>query len=105
MSCCCTNTYKFCDGVSTCNADDFKKMFKNLPDGNYTVQLDFLGGVIDIKIAVAANVVTIEDPIVLNEQFTYLGKVTNDLDSLTASLIVDDVSYDCFEFHTVLQLS
>ncbi|MEO7049878.1 MAG: hypothetical protein ABI091_31530 [Ferruginibacter sp.] len=99
MSCCCDKTYKFCKGVGTCNADDFKKMFTGLADGTYTVQLDFLDSKVNITITVATNVVTVADPFILNENYTYTGKVIK-ADGTTAMLIEDTISYDCFEFTT-----
>lgn len=92
MPCNCTKIYKFKEPVNACDAQSFLSMFKNLPDGNYTVQLDFLNGVQKVPIAVASNVVT--GTVALNESYTYVGKV------IGTTLTFDSVEYDCFQFET-----
>ncbi|MEJ7611361.1 MAG: hypothetical protein WKF88_09320 [Ferruginibacter sp.] len=74
-------------------------MFKDLPDGSYSVELDFLDSVIKIPISVAAGVVTVDaaDILTLNESFTYTGKV-KDTDGATVNIVKDTESYDCFQF-------
>ncbi len=101
MSCCCTNTYKFCQPVDSCTGNGFTDMFKALADGVYTVQLDFLDSVIEYTINVASNVVTLNEgvTIILNERFTYTGKVIN-ASGAVVSLIFGGTSYDCFQFDT-----
>lgn len=102
MSCCCEKVYKFCTLVPSCNSDAFKELFKDLADGDYTVQLEFLGARLNIPITVASNVVTIEpaDLVKLNESFTYQGKVLNS-EGETVPLTFETVEYDCFEFSTI----
>lgn len=101
MSCCCEKIYKFCEKVPSCDQSVFKKMFIGLPDGSYTVVLDFLDSVIKIPITVAGDVVTLTDAdaLKLNEDFTYRGRVIDE-DGETVNLTEDDVEYDCFEFST-----
>lgn len=99
MSCCCTNTYKFCSPVNTCDDDTFKSMFTGLADGNYKVQVHFLDSVIDIAITVAAGDVTLPDPLNLNEKYTYSAKVYNSAGAEVV-LYYNTVAYDCIQFNT-----
>ena len=100
MSCCCTNTYKFCKPVNGCNSASFSALFSGLPDGSYTIQLDYLNSVQNIGITVASGVLTFTSTIVLNENFTYTGQVLNS-SGIVVPLTFYTVPYDCFQFVTV----
>lgn len=101
MSCCCSNTYKFCKPVNTCDATTFKSMFTALDDGNYNVQLHFIGAVVNVAITVAAHVVTLPNGLNLNEHYMYTAKVYNSI-GVEVVLFYNTVAYDCIQFNTKL---
>lgn len=100
MSCCCTNTYKFCKKISGCNLLNISFLFKGLPDDNYIVELDYLFGVIRIQMGVVGLVFTVVGP-PLNESYTYSGKLFNSLGQ-AVPFVVNNITYDCFQFSTVM---
>jgi len=99
MSCCCQKVYKFCNSVNGCNYEGFTEMFTSLPDGNYNVELEFLNGKHLIGITKSSETIETVGSVVLNENYTYTGKVV-DASGSVIPLVVDNVSYDCFQFET-----
>jgi hypothetical protein len=99
MSCCCTKIYKFCKPVNGCNSESFAALFAGVPDGSYTIQLDFLGSVQSIGITITGGVLAFTSSIGLNENFTYTGQLLNG-SGVVVPLYFYSVAYDCFQFTT-----
>jgi hypothetical protein len=100
MSCCCNKTYKFCKKISACSLQNLKALFKNIPNGTYIIELNFLQSVIKIQMVVVGTTFTITGP-GLNENYTYTGRVFNSAGQMVP-FVVDAVQYDCFQFDTVI---
>lgn len=99
MSCCCQSVYKMCAKVSACGMGGLEQLLTGwLPDGQYTVKLDFLNSSIEVPVIVEAAVVT-TGVVALNENYTYTGKVV-DAEGAAVPITVEDDSFDCFEFKT-----
>lgn len=98
MSCCCTRIYRLCDLV-ICDGSDIVLPIPIPADGEYTLELDFLGDVIRKTATLSAGDNATFDSFDLNEQFTYTGQVRNS-DGQTISFDVDGQTYDCVEFTT-----
>lgn len=99
MSCCCNKIYKFCKAVNGCNRDNFAALFAGVPDGNYTIQLDYLNSVVSIEMSISEGVVTFTYAVQLNENFTYTGQLLNESGEVVP-IVKEEVSYDCFQFTT-----
>lgn len=103
MSGCCISTYNFCKPVNPCDLSTFGDLFKDLPDGTYTVILDFLNS--SIMVAIIASTtegvkkITLPDGFALNESYTYTGKIIN-AQGADVKLTFSNVEYDCFQFST-----
>jgi hypothetical protein len=74
-------------------------MFSSLPDGNYSVELEFLNGRHLIGITKVGDDIETVGSVVLNENYTYTGRVL-DANGVVVPLVVNTVSYSCFQFDT-----
>ena len=90
--------------MNGCNSDGFKEMFTSLADGNYTVELDFLNGKQLIGITKSGATIETVGSVVLNENYTYTGRVVN-ASGFVVPIYVSTVPYDCFQFETKLFMS
>lgn len=99
MSCNCQNVYKFQTPVNGCNSAGFTSMFKSLEDGNYSVELEFLNGRHLVGITKIGNDIETVGSVVLNENYTYTGRVLNAAGAVVP-IYVSTVAYDCFQFET-----
>lgn len=98
MSCCCTNTFKLCD-IVPCDDGDLVLAGAVPSDGEYTLELDFLGDLIRKTAQLTAGDTPTFDKTALNENFTYRGHVRGP-NGKVVSFIIDAVTYDCFSFTT-----
>lgn len=98
MSCCCKKVYRLCD-VVVCDDLDLVLPVPISADGEYTLQLDFLGDVVTrtAQLSAGDNATFEKGP--LNERFTYVGHVV-DPTGQVVTFIIDEVEYDCVEFTT-----
>jgi hypothetical protein len=98
MSCCCQKVYKLCD-VVICDADPLVLPVPIPADGQYTLELDFLGDVIRRTAMLSTGDNATFDKGPLNERFTYQGRVL-DPSGAVIKFTVEEVEYDCIEFTT-----
>jgi len=103
MSCCCKKTYNLCDLVP-CDEGDLVLPGQVPADGEYTLELEFLGDVVRKTAQLSAGDAPTFDKAGLNERFTYKARVLGP-DGAWLSFTVDTVSYDCFSFTTKRCLS
>lgn len=103
MSCCCKKTYNLCDLVP-CDEGDLVLPGTVPTDGEYTLELDFLGDVIRKTAMLSAGDAPTFDKKDLNERFTYKAHVQGP-DGQKISFTIDSVVYDCFSFTTKRCLS
>lgn len=98
MSCCCERVFKLC-AVPLCDGNELQLPIPVAEEGDFTLELDFLGAVISIKEpqVVGDNMYFSKDS--LNEQFTYVGHVLNDAGE-KVKFTVGEKEYDCVEFTT-----
>ncbi len=98
MSCCCTKTYRVCD-VITCDTDDLVLPIEVPADGEYALELEFLGDMIRKSAMLSAgdNFSFPNDN--LNERFTYVGYIKAP-DGSTVTFEKGGKTYDCIEFTT-----
>jgi hypothetical protein len=99
MSCNCQSVYKFTKPVNACDLSSLASFFTGLDVGNYTVELDFLGGKINLPLMITESGKSITGN--LNESFTYTGRLLNAAGN-PVPFYVSTVPYDCFQFETVI---
>lgn len=98
MSCCCTNTFDLCDLVP-CDEGDLVLAGTIPADGEYTLELDFLGALVRTSALLSqGDTPTFPKP-ELNEGYTYRGRV-RDAAGRVVTFTVLATSYDCFTFTT-----
>lgn len=98
MSCCCTNVFRICDLI-VCDGEDLILPIPIPADGEYTLELDFLGDVVKKTATLSLGDNATFDKNKLNERFTYVGTV-KDAIGQTVSFTIDGKTYDCVEFTT-----
>jgi len=101
MPCCCTNVFKLCD-VVICDGDDLVLPVPIPSDGDYTLELEFLGDIVKKTAALSAGDNATFEKQGLNERFTYVGSVKNSIGE-TITFTIDGKTYDCVEFTTQRQ--
>lgn len=98
MPCCCSKSFRICDLI-ICDGEDLVLPIPIPTDGEYTLQLDFLGDVIRKTATLSEGDNATFDKTDLNERFTYVGQVLGPLGEVI-TFVIDGVTYDCFEFTT-----
>lgn len=98
MPCCCSKSYRICD-VLTCGVQDIVIPASVPADGTYTLELEFLGDVIQKVADLSTGDNFTFDTEGLNERFTYQGQVKGP-DGVPVSLEIEGVAYDCIQFTT-----
>ncbi len=100
MSCCCNKTYRLCDEI-VCDGEDLVLPVPIPADGQYTLELDFLGTQLSRTAMLSmGNNATFEKG-ELNEEFTYVGHVkAPDGSIVTFTVGSNPTVYDCIEFTT-----
>lgn len=100
MSCCCVNKYPFCTMIA-CKDDGINFDPVTAPiDGEYKLQLHFLGGLLEISATFTAGDVLKFPSHALNERFEYEGNIFDpNGDKLLFSVGDDETLFDCFEFN------
>ena len=98
MPCCCSKIYKLCDLV-ICDDEDLVLPIPIPADGDYTLELRFLGSVTRRTASLSTGDNATFDKTGLNERFTYVGHV-EDAGGEKLTFTIDDKVYDCVEFTT-----
>jgi hypothetical protein len=98
MPCCCTNIFKLCDLV-ICDAEDLVLPIPIPADGEYTLELQFLGDITRKTSMLTAGDNASFDKDGLNERFTYVGHL-RDASGELITWTIDEKMYDCVEFTT-----
>ncbi len=98
MSCCCTKTFDLCDLVP-CDEGDLVLAGAVPTDGEYTLELDFLGDLVRKTALLSAGDTPTFDKAGLNENYAYRGRVRGP-DGQVVSFTINSVVYDCFSFTT-----
>lgn len=103
MSCCCQKIYRMCS-VAVCDGGDLVLPVIIPADGSYTLQLEFLSGVIEEDASfIETNAATFSKDL-LNENYTYTGWVLTS-GGEKVPFTIEDVEYDCFEFTTYRKIA
>lgn len=98
MSCCCQKVYRLCD-VIQCDGEDLVLPITMPATGEYTMELDFLSDSIRETAMLSAGDAATFSKRNLNERFTYVGHVLDDIGQ-PVKFTIDGIEYDCFEFTT-----
>lgn len=98
MPCCCTSLYRICDLI-VCDGADLVLPIPIPADGEYALDLDFLGDVVrtTAQLSMGDNATFSKEN--LNERFTYVGQVKDPAGSVVP-FTIDGKTYDCIEFTT-----
>lgn len=98
MSCCCIKTFDLCD-VVPCD-EGYLVLAGIVPaDGEYTLELGFLGDMVRKTALLSAGDTPTFDKADLNENYAYRGHVRGP-DGQVVSFIIGGQVYDCFSFTT-----
>lgn len=98
MSCCCTKTFDLCDLVP-CDDGDLVLAGTIPADGEYTLELDFLGDLVRKTAMLSLGNTPTFDKADLNENYAYRGRVRGPSGQVV-SFTIDGQVYDCFSFTT-----
>ena len=100
MACCCTNTLELCK-VSVCGSAEIVTGMTVTEPGNYRLELNYLGVTVNINKTFEADEELNFPAANLNEDYKYTGKVYGP-DGDPFPIVIEEVSYDCIAFQTVL---
>lgn len=98
MSCCCKLTYQLCE-VIPCDDGDLVLAGTIPVDGEYTLELEFLGDIIRKTAMHSAGDTPTFDKADLNENYAYRGHVRGP-DGEIVSFVIGAAIFDCFSFTT-----